>query len=69
MGAPLEEIRGLLSVVDGERVKHMADEHLLEIRAKISDLRKIERTLRELSENCSGDDVPDCPIIEGLQVK
>ncbi|MFT4583836.1 MAG: MerR family mercuric resistance operon transcriptional regulator [Gammaproteobacteria bacterium] len=72
MGFSLEEIRGLLSLVDGEhvsceRVKKIADEHLLDIRAKISDLRKMERTLRKLSANCSGDDVPNCPIIDALQ--
>jgi MerR family mercuric resistance operon transcriptional regulator len=72
MGFSLEEIRGLLSLVDGEQVscdqvKRLADDHLLEIRSKISDLRKMERTLRNLSANCSGDDVPNCPIIEALQ--
>ena len=72
MGFSLEEIRGLLSLVDGEQVtceqvKQIADDHLLEIRAKISDLKKMERTLRKLSASCSGDDVPDCPIIEALQ--
>lgn len=72
MGFSLEEIRGLLSLVDGrqvscDRVKSIADEHLRDIQTKISDLRKMERTLRTLSANCSGDDVPECPIIESLQ--
>ena len=72
MGFSLEEIRGLLSLVDGqqvscERVKNIADEHLRDIQTKISDLKKMERTLRTLSASCSGDDVPECPIIESLQ--
>ncbi len=72
MGFSLDEIRGLLSLVDGEqvsceRVKHLADDHLLAIRTKISDLQKMERTLRELADNCSGEDVPECAIIEALQ--
>lgn len=72
MGFSLEEIRGLLLLVDREqvsceRVKSIADEHLLDIEAKISDLKKMERTLRELSANCSGDDVPECPLMESLQ--
>jgi MerR family mercuric resistance operon transcriptional regulator len=67
------EIRELLSVVDGEqvsceRVKHLADTHLYDIRSKISDLRRMEKTLQTLSDQCSGDDVPECPIIEALQV-
>ena len=72
MGLSLEEIRGLLSLVDGdqvscEQVKHMAENHFLAIRAKISNLKKMERTLHNLAASCSGDDVPECPIIEALQ--
>ena len=73
LGFTMQEIRELLSVVDGrqvscERVKNLADTHLKDIRSKISDLRRMETTLRELSNQCSGDDVPECPIIEALQV-
>lgn len=73
LGFSMQEIRELLSVVDGrqvscERVKNLADTHLKDIRSKISDLRRMETTLRELSNQCSGDDVPECPIIEALQV-
>ena len=72
LGFSMTEIRGLLSVVDGEqvsceRVKHIAEIHLQDIRSKIADLRKMERTLHDLSNQCSGEDVPDCPIIEVLQ--
>ena len=67
----MSEIRQLLSLVDGEevsceRVKRIVDVHLQDVRSKIADLRKIERTLRDLSNQCSGEDVPDCPIIETL---
>lgn len=73
LGFSMDEIRELLSLVDGEqvsceRVKVIADEHLTDVRAKIADLRKMERTLRELLDGCSGDDVPDCPIIDALQL-
>ena len=73
-GFSLEEIRGLLSLVDGnqvscKRVKTIADEHLLDIRAKISDLKKIEKTLTKLSSDCSGREVPECPIIEALHIE
>jgi MerR family mercuric resistance operon transcriptional regulator len=56
-------------LVSCERVKYMADTHRSDIRSKIADLRKMERTLRELSDQCSGEDVPDCPIIEALQTR
>ncbi len=72
LGFSMAEIRGLLSVVDGEqvsceRVKQIAEIHLHDIRTKIADLRKMERTLRDLSNQCSGKDVPECPIIDVLQ--
>ncbi len=72
LGFSMAEIRQLLSLVDGdqvscERVKDIADLHLVDIRSKIVDLRKMERTLRDLAGQCSGDDVPQCPIIEVLQ--
>ncbi|MCZ6853571.1 MAG: helix-turn-helix domain-containing protein [Gammaproteobacteria bacterium] len=72
LGFSMDVIRRLLSIVDGEqvsceRVKHIAEVHLHDIRAKITDLRKMERTLYELSKQCSGEDVPECPIIEVLQ--
>lgn len=72
VGFSLAEIRGLLSLVDGdqvscEQVKHLADAHLADVAKKIGDLKKMQSTLRELSSNCSGNDVPHCPIIEALQ--
>ncbi len=73
LGFSVEEIRELLSIVDGEqvsceRVKHLADTHLKDIRSKIGDLQRMEKTLGKLSRQCSGNDVPECPIIEALQV-
>ena len=72
LGFSMAEIRQLLSLVDGEQVscelvQNIAELHLGDIRSKIADLRKMERSLRELSLRCSGEDVPDCPIIQVLQ--
>ena len=72
LGFSMEKIRQLLSLVDGEQVscelvQNIAELHLGDIRSKIADLRKMERSLRELSLRCSGEDVPDCPIIQVLQ--
>ncbi len=71
LGFSMNEVRQLLSLVDGEqvsceRVKTIAEHHLQDIKAKIADLSKMQRTLKELASRCSGDDVPDCPIIEDL---
>ena len=72
LGFSMVEIRQLLGLVDGnevscERVKHIADAHLADIQAKIADLQKMKRSLETLSAECSGRDVPDCPIIDVLQ--
>ena len=72
MGFSLQEIRGLLTLVDGEcvsceQVKRIADEHLITIDSKIADLKRMQNTLMGLSSSCSGDDVPECPIIDALQ--
>ena len=72
LGFSMDEIRQLLSVVDQnniscERVKEIAQHHLEDIALRIEDLRKMEYTLSELARQCSGMDVPDCPIIDALQ--
>jgi len=72
LGFSLNEVRQLLSVVDGEivsceKVKSIADNHLVDIKTRISDLQKMKKTLETISQECSGNDVPDCPIIDALQ--
>ena len=71
LGFSLDETRGLLTLVDGhdytcKNVKAIALTHTDGIRAKIVDLRKMEKTLTEMAEACSGGDVPQCPIIDNL---
>jgi MerR family transcriptional regulator, mercuric resistance operon regulatory protein len=43
--------------------------HLDEIRSKIADLRKLERLLAKTIAQCSGTRVPDCPILDILDVR
>lgn len=71
LGFAIEEIRGLLELVDGgtqtcAEVKERTERHLADVRAKIADLRRIETVLAATAAQCSGDDVPDCPILEAL---
>ncbi|ADE14808.1 Transcription regulator MerR DNA binding protein [Nitrosococcus halophilus Nc 4] len=47
-------------------VKALTEGHLAEVRKKIADLGKLERTLKEISSRCEGGTVPNCPIIEAL---
>jgi len=71
LGFSLDELRGLLELVDGGRyscaeVLESVQAHLQRINGKIRDLRKMQKTLRELSKQCTGEDVPGCPIVEVL---
>lgn len=71
LGFSLEEIRALLGLVDGgdytcAQIREVAVTHLAEIRQKIADLRRLERSLRDMADRCTGDEVPECPVIEVL---
>lgn len=71
LGFTIEELKGLLSLVDGGdyscgQVHAMTVEHLDSIRAKISDLVRLERTLADMSAQCEGGEIPDCPIVDTL---
>ena len=71
LGFSIEDLQSLLDLVDrravscGE-VEKLAKNHLHSVREKISDLKRIETTLRNTVKCCSGEDVPDCPLIDRL---
>ena len=50
-------------------MKEIAAHHLEDIRAKIVDLRKLERLLATTIAKCSGKKVPDCPVIDILDTQ
>jgi MerR family mercuric resistance operon transcriptional regulator len=71
LGFSLEEIRSLLGLVDEHEytcadVRELTLRHAAEARRKIADLKKLERTLKEMAAQCHGDRVPDCPIVDAL---
>jgi len=47
-------------------VRDLTLRHRADVRAKIADLRRLEKTLTAISSKCVGDGVPDCPIVEAL---
>jgi MerR family transcriptional regulator, mercuric resistance operon regulatory protein len=70
LGFRLEEIRTLLGLAEagagcGE-VRQTALTHLEEIRRKVADLKRMERTLAETAARCEGGEAPDCPILDVL---
>lgn len=70
LGFTLDEIRKLLGLVEGGYtcglVKETALAHLKDIRRKIADLRRMERSLAGTVARCGSDAAPDCPIIDVL---
>ena len=71
LGFTLDEVRTMLSLVDGgactcANVQALSAQHLQSVRHKIRDLKKLEKTLAAIVSQCSGDKVPECPIIEAL---
>ncbi|MDT7531455.1 helix-turn-helix domain-containing protein [Sphingopyxis sp. SE2] len=71
LGFSIEEIRGLLGLVDRgtqtcAEVKDRAEAHLVEIRDKIRDLKRIQAVLAATAAQCSGEVVPDCPVLDAL---
>lgn len=47
-------------------VKALTDRHLADVRAKIADLRRIEAALARTAAQCSGANVPQCPVLETI---
>ena len=71
LGFSIDELRGLLSLVDRgtqtcAEVKDRTERHLADVRAKIADLKRIEKALAETASKCSGENVPECPVLEAL---
>jgi MerR family transcriptional regulator, mercuric resistance operon regulatory protein len=71
LGFTLDEVRSLLRLVDGSHyscaeVRELTLEHLKEVRRKVADLRRLERTLSNIVSLCVGGSARECPIIETL---
>ena len=71
LGFSLDEIRGLLRLVDGHaytcaEVRALTLSHVVEIRRKIKDLKRFERVMAEMAAQCSGEQAPECAVIDAL---
>lgn len=71
LGFSLEDIRRLLELVDSgtqtcAEIKERTERHLVDVRAKIADLKRIEKVLAKTAAHCSGDDIPECPVLDAL---
>lgn len=71
LGFSLEDIRALLDLAEREGrtcrdVKEKTLTHLVAIRRKIADLKRMEAVLKDLAKSCDGGDDAACPILETL---
>jgi MerR family mercuric resistance operon transcriptional regulator len=72
LGFTLDEIRALLalSIENGKaacgEVRELAAGHLGDVRAKIADLKAMERVLAEAVRSCDAGELPGCPLIDVL---
>ena len=70
LGFTLQEIDGLLRLNDGTdrpSIRKIANARLAEIRAKLADLRRMERAIKNLVAECEHTKATlPCPIIETL---
>jgi MerR family mercuric resistance operon transcriptional regulator len=74
LGFSLDDIRALLQLEGPAKrscreVREIAAHHLEDIRAKLDDLTKLERLLANTVARCSGKRVPDCPVLDILDVQ
>ena len=74
LGFSLDEIRALIRLGGPEKascrqVRKIAAHHLDDIRAKITDLRKLERLLAKTVAQCTGTTAPVCPVLDMLDIQ
>jgi len=74
LGFSLDEIRALIRLGGPARatcreVREIAAHHLEDIRAKLRDLKKLERLLASTVARCSGRTAPDCPVLDILDIE
>ena len=71
LGFSLDEIGGLLTLQDGthcDEARVLGEQKLASVRAKISSLRRIERALDGLVQECCAQrGNVECPLITSLQ--
>jgi MerR family mercuric resistance operon transcriptional regulator len=72
LGFSIEEIRALLALSAPQhascaKVREIATAHLVDIRAKLADLARLEGILADTVAKCSGKAVPACPVLDMLQ--
>ena len=71
LGFSSYDVRALLRLGGPDKapcrdVCNIAQDHLNDIRARITDLRKLERLLAKTVAQCTGSTAPECPVLDIL---
>ena len=70
LGFPLETIRDLIQLNEGgaccEKARAVTIAHSEEVRRKIADLKRLDRALNNLIDECQPHRWPECPIMDAL---
>lgn len=70
LGFSLADIAGLMGLgesADCEKARHVAEHRLMDVRAKLADLRYMESALKELVAGCAAPPTDGCPLIAALR--
>lgn len=74
-GFPIEQVRALVVLIENDdrsclEARDLANEHLASVRAKLTELKALERSLADFVKDCetacAGGPGPDCVILEDL---
>lgn len=71
LGFSMKDIKELLGLWRNKKrassqVKTIAMKHINELETKLLEIQSMLKTLKNLANNCHGDDRPDCPILDEL---
>lgn len=71
LGFSLDDVRRLLALAEGrpsscQGAQRIAETHLADVRAKLADLRRMERVLAASVKSCAQGMLPDCPLLRAL---
>ena len=69
LGFSLENIRTLLDLSDGKQdgeARALTLRHLDDVRGKITSLKRLEKSLKRMTETCKPGDQSSCPIFDAL---
>jgi len=71
LGFSMDDIRELLALWQNKSrpsasVKKIAGGHLQDLKRRIQEMQSMVATLEHLTDNCHGDQRPECPILEDL---